>query len=341
MTLDALAGSGSACSGASGPAAFKRAHVEVTWERMNGVKPVVSDTLLALPVTGIGNGTGVLSVPVQGDDGSGIPGVTVALSNGSTAVTKSDGCAVFANQSPGTTYSATVATTGYVDQLGNASVTQTPVSVVEGEVTKLPAFIYNKASTISLTVPTPGAAYPLPTVPLSGFPALGVTLGNANFAGGVQDYPGCGTPPCAETGGGAFTVTGLFPATSGYQAWVGTCSTAKPAVPVLVGVNPGATTSEAVTPAGGIRVVVKQGGVHVAGYTVWAVNADCSTSEGFVLPGTSGAGDAEALTMALPAGTWTLYAGLDTDTPLATLPSVTVTEGAVTGDPAPLVVNVP
>lgn len=335
-TFDTAGGTGSACAGASGPAAFKRVTVTVTWDSMNGTRPVRSDTLKALPVTGISDGTGVVSVPVQDATGEGVSGLTVTLGPGGlTAVTASDGCAVFSAVAPGTSYSVAVGATGYVGRAGETTVSQTPVAVFAGQVTKTAALVYDRASSVALSVPAP-AGYPVPD-------ALGVSLGNTNYTGGYQAFPVCGSPavpPCATGTSASREVTGLFPATAGYQAWPGTCSTARPATPPTVLVTPGALTTGTAASTGGVAVVVKQSALHIAGYTVWATNEACP-SESFVLPGVSGLGDGEALRLALPRGTWSLSAGLVAGTALGSTTGVAVTDGAVVAGGTPVVVSVP
>lgn len=331
-TLDVAGGSGSACSGASGPAAFKRVTVRVSWDRMDGVRPVQSDTLKALTVHGLTNGTGVVSVPVQDATGNGVPGVAVTL-GGTTRTTAADGCAVFAGMPPGTAYTAVASATGYVGQGSEATAASGLITVTANEITKVPALLYDRAAELSLNVTAPGG-YPVPT-------GLGVTLGNTMFTGTYKTFSPCAgaAANCAWPDAGRLRVGWLFPSTAGYQAWVGTCSTARvPGAPTLA---PGAGSLATGTPPqlGGVAVTVKAGALYRSGYGVIATNAACP-AEAFALSGFSGTSDAAALKIALPAGTWKLQARLGAVN-AGSPATATVSSGSVVNGGTPVVVNVP
>jgi type II secretory pathway pseudopilin PulG len=333
-TLDTVGGSGSACSGASGPAAFKRVTVTVSWDGIGDVAPVRSDTLKALPVTGLDAGTGVLSVPVQDRDGDGVSGITLALNTGETARTKSDGCAVFTGVAPGTAYTVTASSSGYVDRDGNVTASQAPVAVYDGEVSKQPALVYDEAATLAIGVLGP-SGYALPD-------GLGVSLGNAYLSGGQRAYPLCGatTTGCATGTSASMEIGGLFPFSDGYSVWPGTCLGARPVVTSAAAVEGGSTASVTASPAGGVAAVAMRGSAYVPGTTLWAVNSACTTSERFQFSGTTGDGPSGALTMALPQGTWTIYAGSTPESAVAST-SVSISSGQIANGGTPVVVMLP
>jgi type II secretory pathway pseudopilin PulG len=340
-TLDTTGGSGAACGGASGPATFKRVRVQVTWNDMDGVAPVTSESLKALPVTGISNGTGVLSVPVQDAAGNGLPGVTVVLNNSRSATTAADGCAVFAGLAPSTTYVATVTVTGYISPTGAATASQGPLTVTAGGVTKSAAIVLDQQVSMSVTVGTPGSQYVLPA-------GIGVTVANTGMVGSPKAFPLCSatvTTSCATGTSTASTVSGLFPFSNGYEVWPGTCSNNRPTTPAVVMTTPGQTASGAASSAGGIRIVAKRNATtYRSGRYLWAVNATCPT-EYYLFPGTTPDSDAGALTMALPAGSWQIKYGTSNNYVAASNVTsgspVTVNAGTATGATTPVEVRVP
>jgi hypothetical protein len=330
-TLDVAGGTGSACSGASGPAAFKRVTVRVSWDRMNGVRPIQSDTIKALSVRGLTNGKGVVSVPVEDATGAGVVGIPVTL-GGLTRTTTSDGCAVFAGMAPGTSYVATATSIGYVGRGSETTVSSSAITVTAGEITKVPALLYDRAAEISLAVQAP-ATYPVPD-------GLGVTLGNPIFTGTYKTFPSCAgaAPSCAWPDAGRKRVGWLFPSPAGYQAWLGTCSTARVSGAPTLTTTAGGSSTGTPPSLGAMAVTVKAGASYRSGYTVTATNSACS--ESFVLPGVSGTSDATALRIALPAGTWRLQAQL-AGVDKGSVVNSTVTSGSVVGGGVPVVVNVP
>ncbi len=326
-TLDSVGGSGSACSGASGPAAYLRVRVTVRWKNMQGTPAVRSDTLKALTVSGLSGGTGVLSVPVVDAAGNGVEGVPVALGT-RTATTGDDGCAVFAGVGASTSLTASVAVAGSVGRTGVTSQSQTPLAVYPNQVTKAAGFVLDRAAAVTLTVPAPGG-YPVPTT-------LAVSLANTDYPTGARALTRCAAPgpDCVTGSGGTLSVAGLFPSPAGYGVWPGACTSSRPASPALATTAPGGTSTVTTTSLGGASAVVKKGNAFKAGHTVTATNPTCPT-EVHVFPGTSGPDAASALRLALPPGTWSLTAS-DGGAP-GPATSVTVTAGQVPAAPAVVV----
>lgn len=333
LAYDTVGSSGSACDGVSGPAAFLRVSVLVSWEGMGTARPVRSDTMRALPVTGLNNGTGVLTVPVRDRTGAALVGVPVTVSGPTTRTetTRADGCAVFAGLPPSSAYTVSVSTPGWVDRSGQAVSTHAPVQVRAGEVTKDPFFTLDRAAALDLTLtPAPAASgYPFPA-------AVGITLSSTASGYGTQPHPVCGTAPCVTASGTQRSRTGLFPHVEGFRAWVGTCAGSQPGTAVTHPLTPGATTTAVTEPAAAVRLVTKTLGSHRSGWEITAVNLACA-EETFLL-GTTGADDASAVRASLPAGTWEIRASSGLDT--FALAGVTLTSGTVTGGTTPVVVEV-
>lgn len=299
--LDTVGGSGSACSGSSGAASFKHVHVTGSWERMDGVDPVRSDTTLALPITGATPTAGVLTIPVEDAAGNPVPNMQVTVSAPSrpnvTASTQADGCAVFNGLPASSSYTASVNQTGWVDPEGNELSQKTPIEVVAGNVNKAAGFVYDKAAGLRLNVNRAAGAGTEYTFP-SG---LGVTLANSASTFGVVPYGVCGTQPCVTAPGPDVRESNqLFPYDDGYRAWIGQCSTAEPSVSDPIEVESGQMTTAATQPAAALRFsVVDSGGVAQAGWDLKVMNIDCPTEE-FVL----GQSTTDSVALSLPAGRW-------------------------------------
>jgi hypothetical protein len=295
------------CDGGTGKfVAYKRVSVRVTWDRMNGVRPVRSDTIITPGVGSYDPTLGNIAVKVLDRAAATVGGVTVTVSNGSSTlsdVTGDDGCAFFAQLQPGASWTATASSTGFVDQQGVVTPSQT-TSVSTGNTTAL-QFTYDRAATVTATVGD-GAHPPVPAT---------LTLANSSLTpSGVKYFVGSGA---------SRTVAGLFPFTAGYTGWLGSCSDADPeaikpgttSTPLYPGtqnrgtaatVNPGLSSTLAAK-AALVRVVVTLAGVPTPGYSVSAVHvpgdATCPSGESWTL-GTTGADG--SVGASLPFGQWTI-----------------------------------
>ncbi|GAB2694312.1 prepilin-type N-terminal cleavage/methylation domain-containing protein [Thalassiella azotivora] len=300
-SYDTVGGTGSACSGSSGKAAFKRIRVSASWDGMGAVAPVLSETTKALPILGLESGLGIVTVPVSDRLGEPLRGVPVTLA-GRTVETQADGCAIFSGLAPGAAYAATINVPGYVDRTGLQQSARSPIQVTAGEVTKDPGFVYDRAATVTLTVrraSAPGvtSAHVVPA-------GLGVTLSSTSTLVGDQPNPVCGSTPCVTASGDQRARTSVFPFEDGYRAWAGTCAGSRPPTPASITPAPGGSAVASLPPLAAVDVVTKRStGSFDSGWTVTAVNRGCST-ERFVLPGTTGTSNAGAVKISLPAGTW-------------------------------------
>jgi type II secretory pathway pseudopilin PulG len=190
-----------------------RVTVSVFWADMRGVTPAESSTILSPPVGSYDPNNGHIAVKVLGSDATPLGGVPVTVTTtGFTrtlTTTSPDGCAFFAFVTP-TSYTVTLGAVGYVDRQGRANPSQ--VAGVTSGATSSVSFDYDQASTLTLTMTSPGGG---------SFPSnLSVDVGNSALVPtGSKEF----------TGAGAIrTVGNLYPYADGYEAWVGSCADADP-----------------------------------------------------------------------------------------------------------------
>jgi type II secretory pathway pseudopilin PulG len=288
-------------NGSSGAAlAYKRVNVQVTWDDMRAVRPVVSQTLLTPPTGVYDPDDGHIAVRLFDRNAAPLAGQTVTLSGPAAAsqVSTVDGCAFFAYLDPGT-YTVSLATAGHVGRQGDQPATQT-AAVLASQITTL-QFDYDRAATLDLALVVPAGAV-IPS-------GIATTVANSNLTVGTRSYPE------ASTGGGATrTVTPLFPYASGYQVWAGECADADPGAHpggsrgAVLASNPGATTSGNVT-LDAVDVVVTSLAGPVSGATVRATHAAGTGCPSGVTLTSATTTDANGrLRLAVPYGTWTVTA---------------------------------
>lgn len=179
----------------------------VTWDHMNGTKPITQQSTFT-PPNGFSANTGGIDVQVVDHANAGVPAipVTVVGPSPSTATiasmtSDSRGCA-FAGFLPPGSYTLKVAQSGYVDGQELATSTQT-ASVTTGTVTTA-TFSYDQASTITATF----AGTPTPAT------GLGFVVSNPGLAGLGTFLPVTAATP-------------LFPYAS-YNIYAGRCPEADP-----------------------------------------------------------------------------------------------------------------
>jgi len=293
-----------ACDSAGQTPSLLRVHVTVTWNGMNAVTPVVSDTVLTPPVGAYDPNTGHIAVKVKDRNAAVSAGDPVFVTGpgvNRTITTTSDGCAFF-DHLPVGTYTVALGSAGFVDRQSNPSPQQT-AGVLAGAVSAV-GFDYDRAATLTLTLSPAGAA-PLPA-------NLPVSLGNTIFVpNGLKLYAGTGLTR---------TITNLFPAADGYDTWLGDCADADPEGqtsgggpywpnaqrPTATETNPGGAAAVTL-PVSTVSVTVTQSGTPVVGKAVTAVHASdagCSAGETIALGTTDASGMVSA---GLPFGTWSIH----------------------------------
>lgn len=290
-------GGGSACqaNGGAQPAMIQVVGV-VNIPASGAIPPVQNSTLIRPTTAGQYSPTqGSLALTVVDRNGNGLPGVTVDATNSSGTsltpiTTDTSGCAFFPQVAPDT-YTVGPNLAGYVDPQGNANPTST-VSVAAGQIGNAGQMQYDQSSTLQVMVTAPdGGAFS------SDVSNLPVTLRNTAFPGnGLQSIPGTGLPR---------TVSGLFPSSSGYGAWLGDCADSAPS-PFPISQPPPASVSESVP---SVSVAATQTSNPLSGATITATHAadsGCASGYSLTLGTTSTLG---TLVAALPYGTWTISDG--------------------------------
>jgi type II secretory pathway pseudopilin PulG len=171
---------------------------------------------------------------------AGVPGVSVTLVEqpSLSGTTDSNGCVQFGFLR-GTDYHVTFSKSGYVDKDGNNVVSNQPITVVTGT-SSLTQFTYDQAGSIATT-------YRDQNNTANSARGRGFTVFQSGLSGNNERSFMTGTSltdfasATAQNGG---TFTGpmtMFPFTSTYSIWAGTCDAAKPPAANIrtVQVNPG------------------------------------------------------------------------------------------------------
>jgi hypothetical protein len=188
---------------------------KVTWPNMGVTAPVTNTTVLTPPKsTADDPALGYLAVKVTNANGDNIGGQAVSISGpaGTTpAVTDDSGCAVASFTTAGA-YTVTLSQSGYVDFHGQ-STSSVSSSVSLGDLTVV-KMSYDKAATLNVSFSQP-AGYSLPQ------PLPQITLANT----GIQP---AGTLVVSATSG-TTSIGSLWPFSSGYAVWAGSCPDADPA----------------------------------------------------------------------------------------------------------------
>lgn len=315
----------SPCDGsATASSAYVRVTVEVTWSALNGVRPVTSQTVIAPPVGVYDPNTGNAGVKILSAAGKPQENIKVDLTGPSGAetpqYTTTDGCAFFAFL-PAGSYTATISAAGYADRQGVTSPTRT-IGVNVATTTPFP-FEYDVLGGLNATFqPLFNAAGPVysGSVPNN----VPITLYNTGFTPtGLKTFTGTGSPR---------SIPSLYPFTSGYVAWGGTCTDADPDQygtnlrPPAIAVPPGVTSAgNVLLPSLPIKVRRTAGllavpNAHVT--LVHAAGAGCTTGQTLTYDAAVVTDAAGRMTIAAPYGTWTVQ--VDTKTPLTAWPTITL-----------------
>ncbi|GAA1941577.1 type IV pilus modification PilV family protein [Agromyces allii] len=338
-------GSDLSCNVSGGSYRYKQVNVTVGWANKGptGI-PARSDTLLA-PATRINApSTGTILVSVKGADGLPEAGVTPSVSpSPGTGVTIEptdvEGCSYILGAAPGS-YTVSISRSGYLDVAQQAS--PSVVGVVAVGASTAFQFQYDQAASFpvryasnALRLPTQTPAVPAVKIE---YPAeLTTTYTNSSgtwpFATTVTEASSA-TAPAGALGTGT-AATALHPYATGYQAFAGTstatCTVHDPSswapdtrvTPALIGsrsvfqsTTPGGTAATLAVPMGLVDVVrptstrtylvaIRQPDQIIPGQP--ACTGSLTYSFGNILTTT-------ATRVALPFGSWKLYAVTSTGT---------------------------
>jgi Tfp pilus assembly protein PilV len=257
------------CTNNSSQADYLKITSTVSWPAQLSERPVMMASVVAPPPGGLGLNRGNLVVQLMDQADRPLAGIPVGLSpTGTSLLTNSQGCAFFGYIAAGS-YQATFSQAGWVDPAGNGSVSLN-ASVTPGTTTML-TDRYAPAAQIAVGFDTKvGAAAAHPAQ------AQSATVAN----------PGLPVPGTRITAPGSLqsviTSSNLFPFTTGYGVYAGSCPSADPTIydptywsnyPGYVTTTPGAARAVTVrepalnllatrsgSPLGGAHVIVRATG---------------------------------------------------------------------------------
>ena len=239
------------CSSGSSQANYLHITSSVTWPSMGSLKPVVIRSLVAPPNGSLAANKGSLAVKITDQANNPISGQSLNLGSPANVsdTTDSSGCAVFGGITAGN-YQLTYSQAGYVDVGGNNSVNRT-VSVTAGTTTTQNE-LYAQAGAIAVSFDTKVGANPVQAAQEEV-----VTVSHSNL-------PAPGRRSFDPAGGAASTInaTSLFPFTSAYNVYAGSCAANDPSSynSNYYSSNPGAVT---VAPGGSYAVTVREPAINI------------------------------------------------------------------------------
>jgi type II secretory pathway pseudopilin PulG len=274
---------------------------EVTWPKMRGVQPVSADSFVAPQPGSFATNQGGLIIQVRNRSGGPQAGLSVSLSGpkSDSDVTDENGCASFL-YIPSGNYTVTLSKPGYVTPslVSNVSKVET---VPNGSVAT-DSFDYDQAGQVTANVATiqQGTGLQIPddstslVVSQPGLPAPGIKT----FAA---------SPPKTTIGTGTI----LYPFTSSYSVYSGTCAAASPQnyppdAPATAQIDPGGSVTVTVIEPS-VNVMVNDGaGVPITGATVKASNRTCGSGGNLTFTNATVAG--KLLKPGMPYGNYDLCA---------------------------------
>lgn len=255
---------------------------KVTWPSIGSRPPVIAQSLVAPPNGSVSAESGALAIQIENAENEGIAGVSLSgAGDGSFAgETGPNGCAVFGNL-PAGNYTLTILSSGLVDADGNPPASQSTSVVAES------------TNTLALQYDEPGG------IPVSFETTVGEELVPSEadsvvvFNSGMNVAKTFGTP---GTPGPEVTASSLFPFTSPYAVYAGTCEGDNPNPAGLP--NPPPAIADVLVTAGGeipvtlvlpaLYLTVRSGasaaepGVPVSGADIELSDRKCTEEEPFV-----------------------------------------------------------
>jgi Tfp pilus assembly protein PilV len=253
------------CEKGTASADYIQIRSTVTWPSIGSRPPVVAQSLVAPPNGSVSANSGSLAVQIEDAENAGLEGVGLSGTGAGTfsGTTGTNGCAVFGNL-PAGNYTLTVSGSSLVDKNGEAPKPQSTSVVAES--TNTLALQYDVAGDVKTKFETRVGGNLVPSS------ADAVVL----FNSGMKAAKAFGTPGTPQK---EVTATPLFPFTSTYSIYAGTC----------VGNNPsefsktlplGAVGEALVSPGGSTPATIVLPALHM---TAWSgTNAES--------PGTAVAG---------------------------------------------------
>jgi type II secretory pathway pseudopilin PulG len=273
---------------------------EVTWPKMRAMLPVSADSLVAPQPGSFAKNQGGLIIQIRNRSGGPQPGVTVNLTGpqNDSDTTDENGCASFLYR-PSGNYNVSISKAGYVTPALVTNISK--VETIPNGSNSTDSFDYDLAGKVTANFVTfvQGTGLQVPddssslVVSQSGLPA-----------------PGIKTFPAAPAKTPIATAMILYPFTSSYSVYSGTCAGASPKnfppdLPASAQINPGGSvTVNVIEPSVNVNVTVA--GLPATGATVKATNRTCGTGGNLTYTGATVAGKLPKPGM--PYGTYDLCA---------------------------------
>ena len=241
------------CEAGAAAADYIKVSSTVTWPSLGNRPPLVSATLVAPPNGSIAPNSGALAIAVENAANIGIPGVGISGSGAGsfTGVTGSTGCVIFGNLPAGSyTVSVSGVANGLVDRDGKSP---GPVTTsVVGESTNTLVLQYDDPGEIPVTFRTRNYANELVESAADSIVVYNTGLSVARVFGTV------GTQLATQT------ASPMFPFTSDYAVYAGTCEGDNPnPLELDPPPAPAAIGSALVPPGGSAPVQIQLPALHL------------------------------------------------------------------------------
>ena len=279
-------GDSESCTKGDGRVTYVKINSKVEWPDMRSSKPVQASSIvainnayskgsLAIKIVDRTGATGVPDIPVTVD-----PPVSL------TKNTNENGCVVFDGLDAGQ-YTGQFSKAGYVDPNGDNVVRPANGWNVTTGSTSISTYQYDRAGTINFTFDTKyqtNAAWDVTSTPAG----TAVTLLHQNIPGPPAQGVKTATVATGSTG---LNFTSLFPFTTPYTAFAGTCVTTAPAwtTPNSATVPPaGSAALKLRMPAIGVRVTRNGSNRSNARVKVRSTSATCTMNRSLTNTNTSG-----------------------------------------------------
>jgi Tfp pilus assembly protein PilV len=224
------------CTATDSATDYLKMSVTVDSNKLGAIKPVVAESIQAVPNGTFGSNQGTVIGQIIDRDGNGEASIGVTLSGGGntyTETTNSNGCVVFGYVPTGT-YTLSFSKAGWVESTYPNRQDISDSVVVSGGATSRKSYQYDQAASIAANfINSAGATQPN----LHGFTVSHASLTPINFKSSA-------TSP----------IGGLFPFSTAYVAWAGTCSSGNPASYSQAANTP----STALTPGGSLTMNLRQ-----------------------------------------------------------------------------------
>ena len=199
------------CAGTPGQAQYLKIRSTVTWPQMNGVQPVVAESIVAPGVSALGPNRGAMTAKIVNDAGAGVQGVPVNV-GGYGDVTDAGGCVVFGNLPAGNVTVTIGAGSDFVNKDGVRPVVQTQTIVGAQTAQLSPAVSMDHAGTVNVSLLDDAS----PANPAKWYQ---VSFGNSGMSA-PRKFPA--TAPASTTS--SVTATDLYPFVAPYPVYAGNCS---------------------------------------------------------------------------------------------------------------------